>query len=371
MIFPRGFTLRPLAAFNVLKVSASYALSHVLKRPIVWGLPVNIMMEPISRCNLRCPLCPIGARELKRDLGTMSLEHFESVLNNIGRQVRVLALWNQGEPTINDKLPEMIRIAHDRGIYTMTSTNGNLMLRRNLVNRLIDSGLDELIFSIDGLTQETYEIYRIGGHLDVVIEGMKSVRRRRDELKRKTPRIIMQWLPMKHNEHEIPHLRQKAAEWGADKVEIKTTQVYSDEQAAQYLPQTEELRRYQHSGKKWETKRRYQSCKRLWFSTMVDWNGTVVPCCFDKDEDFPMGNALSQPFSEIWHSPAYNALRTTLIREGRIKEMCANCTEGLKSYYIPIDKLERMVEENPAILRREQVLALLVVESDEAVEEYH
>lgn len=361
-MLPRGFTLRPAPAFNALKVSLSFALSHLLRHPLVWGLPVNIMMEPISRCNLRCPLCPIGARELRRDLGTMSLDHFKAILNNIGQQVRVLALWNQGEPTINDKLPEMIKFAHDRGIYTMTSTNGNLMLRRDLVNRLVASGLDELIFSIDGLTQETYEIYRIGGHLDVVIEGMKAVRRRREELQRKTPRIIMQWLPMKHNEHEIPLLRAKAAEWGADKVEIKTTQVYTDDQARDFLPQTEALRRYERIGKKWETKRRYQSCKRLWFSTMIDWNGTVVPCCFDKDEDFPMGNAITEDFKSIWHSPAYQQLRTTLIRDGRIKEMCANCTEGLKSYYIPLNKLEQMIESNPAILKREEVLDLPVLD---------
>jgi radical SAM protein with 4Fe4S-binding SPASM domain len=347
MMLPRGFTLKPQPAWNVAKVTASYVLSHVLRRPIVWGRPISIMMEPISRCNLRCPLCPIGARELRRDLGTMSLDHFRTLLDNVGPQVRVVALWNQGEPTINDKLPEMIRYAHDKGIYTMTSTNGNLLLRRNLINRLIDSGLDELIFSIDGLTQETYEIYRIGGHLDVVVEAMRQTSARRKELGRKTPRIVMQWLPMKHNEHEIPHLRRVAAEWGADSVEIKTTQIYTDDQAAQYLPEMEELRRYERKSQRWETKRTYQSCKRLWFSTMIDWNGTVVPCCFDKDEDLPMGNALKQDFGEIWHAPLYNEFRLELITKGRVKEMCRNCTEGLKSYYVPLEKLEQFADDRP------------------------
>ena len=368
MILPRGFSLRPAIAWNVAKVMASYALSHVIRRPVVWGRPVSIMMEPISRCNLRCPLCPIGARELRRDLGTMGLDDFKKLLDNVGPQVRVLALWNQGEPTINDKLPEMIRYAHDQGIYTMTSTNGNLMLRRNLVNRLIDSGLDELIFSIDGLTQESYQIYRIGGHLDVVVEAMGQVRRRRKELKRTTPRIIMQWLPMKHNEHEISHLRKVAAQWGADTVEIKTTQIYTDEQAAQYLPDMEELRRYERKSQRWETKRTYQSCKRLWFSTMIDWNGTVVPCCFDKDEDLPMGNALTQDFGEIWHSHLYHDFRRELITKGRVKEMCRNCTEGLKSYYIPLEKLERFEEENSKLKARSSNQSLVELEVKEPAE---
>jgi radical SAM protein with 4Fe4S-binding SPASM domain len=330
-----------LPAWNVAKLTASFVLSHVLRRPLVWGRPVNIMMEPISRCNLQCPLCPIGARQLKRALGSMPLANFQRMLDNVGPQVRVLALWNQGEPTINDQLPELIRFAHERGIYTMTSTNGNLMLRRNLVNRLIEAGLDELIFSIDGLTPETYKIYRIGGDLETVVQGMRAVRARRDELKLKTPRIIMQWLPMKHNEHEIPLLRRTAAEWGADSVEIKTAQIYTDQQAADYLPGMESLRRYQRIGERWETKRRYQSCKRLWYSTMIDWNGTVVPCCFDKDEEFPLGNALTEDFGDIWRGAAYNTVRATLIRKGRVSEMCRNCTEGLKSYYVPLTKLER------------------------------
>lgn len=342
MLFPRGFTLKPAIVWNVAKVAASYALSHVLRTPVVWGRPVSIMLEPISRCNLQCPLCPIGARELKRELGSMTLAHFQKILDNVGPQVRVAALWNQGEPTINDKLPEMIRYAHDKGIYTLTSTNGNLLLRRNLIERLIDAGLDEIVFSIDGLTQETYQVYRIGGHLDVVIEAMQTLRRRRDERRKKTPRIIMQWLPMKHNEHELPLLRTTAAQWGADSVEVKTTQIYTEHQAADFLPEIEALRRYVRKGQQWETKRTYQSCKRLWFSTMIDWNGSVIPCCFDKDEDFLMGNALTQDFGAIWHSQPYNNFRRTLIRRGRAADMCRNCTEGLSSYYLKLKRLERL-----------------------------
>lgn len=339
---PRGLSLKPDLLANLAALSSGYALSHVVKRPLVWGYPISIMIEPISRCNLRCPLCPIGARELKRDLGVMTLENFKLILDNVGRYVKVIALWNQGEPTINDQLPEMIAEATKRGIYTMVSTNGTLLHRRNLITRLLDAGLSELVFSIDGLTPDSYKIYRIGGELEVVVENMKEFRKLRDARGSKSPKLIMQWLPMKHNQHEIPYLRAKAKEWGADTVEIKTAQVYTDYQAAQYLPDMEELRRYERQGQRWETKRRYQSCKRLWFSTMIDWNGNVVPCCFDKDEQFLMGNALSQDFKTIWHGEKYNSFRTKLIRHGRVEEMCRNCTEGLKSYYIPLSKLEAL-----------------------------
>jgi len=341
-MLPRGFTLKPTALWNAARSAASYALSHALKMPIIWGRPVSVMIEPISRCNLQCPLCPIGARELKRELGTMSLESFKKILDNLGKQLRVVALWNQGEPTINDALPEMIREANSRGIYTMTSTNGTLLLRRRLVERLIDSGLDEIIFSIDGLTQETYQTYRVGGHLDTVIEGMRALRALRDDRAKKRPKIVMQWLPMKHNQHELPLLRETAAAWGADTVEIKTTQIYTDAQAEIFLPDIEELRRYERKSQRWETKRARQSCRRLWFSTVLDWDGTVVPCCFDKDEEFPMGNALLQDFSEIWRGEGYKKMRRLLLSQGRTLDMCQNCTEGLSSYYLQLDRVERL-----------------------------
>lgn len=351
---PKGFTLKPSAVRNIVKAAASYLISHIIKQPVVWGRPVGLMIEPINRCNLQCPLCPIGTGELTREPGAMSLANFIRILDNAGPQIRTLALWNQGEPTINDELPEMIRIAKQRRIYTVTSTNGTLILRRNLARRLIEAGLDELIFSIDGLTQKTYEIYRVGGRLETVVEGMKEVRRLRDELGKTTPRIVMQWLPMKHNTHEIPRLRKTAAGWGADTVEIKTTQIYTDEQAEAFLPEVESLRRYERRGQKWETKRRYQSCRRLWFSTVVDWDGTVIPCCFDKDEDYPMGNALTEDLATIWKGKAYSRLRRVLLKEGRREEMCRNCTEGLKSYYIPIAQLETDLSTDKGISRLDE-----------------
>ncbi|MBU1984109.1 SPASM domain-containing protein, partial [bacterium] len=170
----------------------------------------------------------------------------------------------------------------------------------------------------------------------------QSLRTLREKLGSKKPRVVMQWLPMKHNEHELPRLRETAKQWGADAVEIKTTQIYTDEQAAKFLPEIEELRRYEWKGRKWETKRRYQSCRRLWFSTMIDWNGTVVACCFDKDEDFPLGNALAQDFGEIWRGKTYNRMRHMLLTQGRALDMCRNCTEGLSSYYLTLDLAERL-----------------------------
>jgi radical SAM protein with 4Fe4S-binding SPASM domain len=189
------------------------------------------------------------------------------------------------------------------------------------------------------LTPETYEVYRVGGQLHRVISGMKTLRRLRDALQAKHPKIVLQWLPMKHNEAELPQLEARAREWGADCVEIKTTQVYSSEEAEQFLPQNPRLSRYHRQGQRWEVRRRRESCRRLWFSCQVDWDGTVVPCCFDKDEEFVMGNIRQESLAKIWRGKPYQRLRQSLLTHGRTLDMCLNCTEGLKTFYISRHRL--------------------------------
>jgi len=317
----------------------SCLLSHLLRKPVVWGLPTSVMIEPTNRCNLRCPLCPTGAGTLTRPVGEMTLSDFQKILDAIGPQLRRIYLWNQGEPLLNSVLPEMVRLAHQRGIYTVTSTNGQLLVREDTAKQLVQSGLDALIVSIDGLTPETYEVYRIGGKLENVVVGMQMLRREREAQRRSRPKIILQWLPMKHNEAELPLLEAKAAEWGADSVEVKTTQIYEQEQAEQFLPRAPQLSRYERHGGRWELRRKRDSCRRLWFSCQIDWDGTVVPCCFDKDETLAMGNIHQRPFAEIWRGEKYQAFRRLLLTRGRVLDICCNCTEGLETLYISRHRL--------------------------------
>ncbi|MFH1011496.1 MAG: radical SAM protein [bacterium] len=314
----------------------SCLLSHLLRRPIVWGLPISVMMEPTNRCNLRCPLCPSGAGTLTRSIGEMTLSDYRKILDAIGPQHRRIYLWNQGEPLLNDSLPDMVRLAHERGIHTVTSTNGQLLGRGDMAKRLVQSGLDAIILSVDGLTAETYRKYRIGGELQPVIFGMQALRRERQILRRSRPKIILQWLPMKHNEHELPLLRSAAREWGADRIEIKTTQVYTEKQAERFLPRDPRFSRYRRAGEQWETRRRYQTCHRLWFSCQIDWDGTVVPCCFDKNEEFTVGNIHQDSFAKIWRGEKFQRFRGLLLTRGRVPDMCRNCTEGLETFYVSL-----------------------------------
>ena len=82
-----------------------------------------------------------------------------------------LIFYFQGEPYLNPDFLDMVKYASGKKIYTATSTNAHYLNDAN-ARRTIESGLDRLIISIDGTTQETYQQYRVGGHLNKVLEGL-------------------------------------------------------------------------------------------------------------------------------------------------------------------------------------------------------
>ena len=151
---------------------------------------------------------------------------------------------------MHPKFLELVKYASQKKIYTVTSTNAHFLSERK-AKETIESGLDRILISIDGTTQETYGHYRIGGSLEKVIEGTKSLVRAKRELKSKTPHIIFQFLVVKPNEHQIEELKTLAKEIGVDEVKLKTTQVYDFENGNDLIPTIEKYSRYkkQSNGK--------------------------------------------------------------------------------------------------------------------------
>ena len=150
--------------WNAGKVLASYYLTRLSGRPIQWGLPMTISIEPTTACNLRCPECPSGLRAFTRETGNLKADFFRKTIDELSRDLIYLIFYFQGEPYINPQFLEMVRYAHQQKLYTITSTNGHF-LDDQRARETVESGLDRLIISVDGTTQETYEQYRKEGEL--------------------------------------------------------------------------------------------------------------------------------------------------------------------------------------------------------------
>lgn len=323
--------LGPRKMWNALKVVSSFYLSSLLQRNIQWGMPFNVSIEPTTTCNLGCPECPSGLKSFTRDTGTMEVDFYEKFLAETHQNLIYLYFYFQGEPYLHPKFLDLVQAASKKNIYTVTSTNAHFLTPRK-ARETVESGLDRILISIDGTTQDTYESYRIGGSLDKVIAGTKNLVAAKKELNSSTPHIIIQFLVVKPNEHQIPEILQLGKELGVDEVKLKTAQIYDYQNGSELIPTIDKYSRYkkQADGSYTIKNKLENKCWKLWHSCVVTWDGKIVPCCFDKDAKYEMGDLRKYSFESIWKNKAYDKFRNQLVMNRKSIDICTNCTEGLK-----------------------------------------
>lgn len=323
--------MTPRRVLNMLKLYSSYEITKILKRPVVWGKPMTISFEPTTACNLRCPECPSGLRAFTRPTGNLKADFFKKTIDELHQDLQMLIFYFQGEPYINPSFLDMVSYAHEKKIYTITSTNGHFLSDENC-KKTIESGLDRIIISVDGTTQEVYENYRKEGTLENVLQGAKNLVKWKKEMKASTPHIIFQFLVVKPNEHQIPEIYKLAEEIGIDEVKLKTAQVYDYSNGNDLIPTIEKYSRYkkQNDGTFTVKNKLLNHCWKLWHACVITWDGIVVPCCFDKDATHRLGDLKSTNFDTLWKDGPYDNFRKQLLL-GRDKiDICTNCTEGCK-----------------------------------------
>lgn len=323
--------LTPKRISNAWKVWRSYRRSLNEGKSIISGLPISMAIEPTTACNLRCPECPSGLRSFTRPTGKLDTQLFEKIMQDVHEHLIYLTFYFQGEPYLNPQFLDMVKVASKYKIYTTTSTNAHF-LDDNNARKTVESGLNRLIISIDGASQETYESYRKEGDLTKVLEGTKNVLKWRKELKSKGPKVVWQFLVVQPNEHEIPKIKRLAKEYGVDKVAFKTAQIYDYRNGSHLIPTIDKYSRYRpNKDGGYSIKNELEDkCWKMWQSCVVTWDGQVIPCCFDKDASHSMGNISEKSFREIWHSKLYQNFRNALLNSRSEIEICKNCTEGLK-----------------------------------------
>ena len=317
-------------AWNILLVEFSFLLSNLLRRPIIWGKPWFVSIEPSSLCNLNCPQCPVGEGDISRGSSFLDIGEYKKLILGVAPSTCLLSLYFQGEPLMHKKFMEFVRIASDHGIYTQTSTNGQL-LSKEVCRDLVQAGLDRIIISVDGLDQESYEKYRKGGDLEKVKKGIKNLVMTRKIVGSKKPLIILQFLVFKHNQNQVSGVNKMGNSLGADRVWIKTAQVEYPETADDWIPDNQEYNRYEKdlSGE-WKLRGSLKNrCKRLWETTLITSDGLVVPCCFDKKALFSMGRTGDDKLEEIWKNNKYQDFRKKVLSDRKSISICTNCTEGI------------------------------------------
>lgn len=323
--------LTPGKIANALKVYSSYRYSRLTKKNFHRGLPITLNYEPTTSCNLRCPECPSGLRSFTRPTGMLEKGSFKKTLDELADKLIYLTFYFQGEPYLNPSFLDMVEYASKKRVYTFTSTNAHYLDDAN-ARRTIESGLDKLIISIDGTTQEVYEQYRVGGRLEKVLEGTRNILKWKRQLRSKTPYVVFQFLVVRPNEHQMADAKKMANELGVDEIKFKTAQVYDYENGNSLIPENTSYSRYKKNkeGKYVLKNKLLNQCWRMWSGSVITWDGAVVPCCFDKDAQHRLGDVKQDSFVQIWHGPLYNHFRSAILRSRKEIDICRNCSEGTR-----------------------------------------
>jgi radical SAM protein with 4Fe4S-binding SPASM domain len=328
-LIPYRFERVPLKKLlNWLRVEAS-----IYVRPEVpWGWPTHYMIEPTTRCNLRCALCPV-TQGLHRPAGDFDPAVFKKLIDEVGDYIFLLLMWDWGEPFLNPGIYDMIAYARTKGIKCVSSTNGHMFAQPDNADKVIRSGLDTLIVAMDGVTQESYARYRQGGRLEMVQQAVRTLVDRKRALNSSLPFINLRFVLMKQNEDEILELKALARSLGVDALTLKTLNPYYENEAEmtadpdEFVPTEARYRRFAYTDPGRQRIRvRRNPCKTLWNHPAIHWNGTVCPCTFDEKEQLGMGNLREQTFAEIWHGAKYREMRRRFRTAWEQLSPCANCS---------------------------------------------
>jgi radical SAM protein with 4Fe4S-binding SPASM domain len=316
---------RLINPINIFLAGYSYLKSSFTGDPTVIGMPLSVSVELTNNCNLSCPECITGSGKMKRESGFMEVNLFNKVIKELYPYLNFMNLYFQGEPMLHPSFFTFIR--NSKNTYNVVSTNGHFLSEEN-AEKIVSSGLSKLIISLDGIDQETYSAYRRNGNVNTVLDGIKKVADAKKRLG-SSLKIEIQFLVNRLNENQIPQIRALAKKMSIS-LKLKSMQIINREDTGSWLPLNERFRRYRMKNGEYVIKNSlHDRCARLWFNPVITWDGKVIPCCFDKNAEYVMGNMNFDSFREIWNGPKYRIFRKSIMSGRHMVDICRNCTTGL------------------------------------------
>lgn len=275
----------------------------------VSDFPEELSIETINLCNAKCTIC--AHPDMKRPKGKMEANLAYSLINQAGwGKVKKLYLSGFGEPLLDNRLPDFVAYARNREIDDISIVTNGYLLTASLAAGLIEAGLNEIIISTDGFTEETYEKIRIGLKFERLVENIKSLSSLK---KRKFVRIDISCLDLIDNRAERKtafmlfgkyvnniYFRQ-AQGWTGEYA--KSLAGYSPHFAPNLIP-----------------------CRYLWDSMSIYIDGKVPTCCLDFEAEGVMGDAANESIENIWMGERFNFYRQTHLQNQKSQvSPCHKC----------------------------------------------
>jgi len=296
------------------------------------GYPRKAMIEPTRSCNIKCPACPVGNGAAKK-FPEMKLSTYKRIIDNISGFIESLSLFNYGEPLLHPEITEFIKYAKDSGIASVRIHSNGLLLNNRMAESLIAARLDLIRISVDGIDQKTYGTYRVGGNFQTLIDNIENFVKIRDKAGSAAPRIEAQCIVMSHNEDTLAEFRNMFENIGVDSIRYKTFNAgmgWDLDKELQFLAKKDYLSRYEDR----LAKRVKKVCDRSvcpWPRKVIVINcdTTVVPCCYDYNNENGLGSVGHGNFADWWDTSPRREFINSLAIDYRSIAMCRNCQRGI------------------------------------------
>jgi radical SAM protein with 4Fe4S-binding SPASM domain len=291
--------------------------------------PLAVYVETTNRCNFRCGYCPMSRSDFSEKVGgyrDITLADFDRLCRSLeeGPRLRVLRFYFMGEPLLNRALPEMISMAHRRGLAERTElTSNGALLTEETARALAGSGLDYLRISISAVDERRHrEVTRTRVPPEKIRENLRRFKELREELGQRRPFLYVKQLASPHEEENARFLElyrgigdevviEAPMNWnGYEDVDLLSgiygSKVPSEEGGPHHFPK--------------------RVCPFPFYTLMISANGDVTVCCVDWNKATLVGNAFKESLLSIWRGPALRDLRALHIAgQRKLNPSCANC----------------------------------------------
>ncbi len=302
--------------FNILSNNLSALLNYHRRKTVLDNPPSFIWIEPTNNCNLKCIMCPTGTGKVNVKKGFMDYALYKRIIDETNEYTSAVTLAISGESLLHPEFFRMIKYANSKGIKILLNTNATLLTREK-ARLLLDSGISEISFAFDGLKKGQYEKARVGADFEKTLDNILYFLRLRKEEKRKLPYAILSMLEL---ELEAYSEREKAdflRLFGGHIDEIRSREVST---WGSTFKGTDEFSYRDNSNV-------CGPCSRLWSTACIMWDGDVVPCVYNANHEYVIGNINDNRLMDIWNSEKMFTLRGAMINGDylNISPLCENC----------------------------------------------
>lgn len=328
----RHSSLRKIFNFLLIEIQILIKREHIIGRPYI------LKIENTNICNLQCPVCYEKRKkhdfEGARGYGRMKFNDFKKIVDEMAPWVFRINLYGFGEPFLYDEIFEMIRYATDHDISVAITSNFNT-INQDRINKILESGLEHLIISIDGIDQQSYEKYKVGGNYDNIINNIKKLIETKKDKKARYPLVDWQFLIMKHNVSLMDTAARIARGLG---IGIRYSRIGVDlnnqKENAEWLPEVEIRKIFKFEDQVIKNQKEFQVCSWLYRTVFINWDLGISPCCnyYTGDKTYDFGNLNHSTFNEIWNGNEYLVARK-MLKNGDGKDfnnICYKCIQKRK-----------------------------------------